>query len=143
VPKEVCVALLLAVGIGVFIVPRLPDHQGGRATWPLGAFTLLAFANCALISAWEHGIDTVQGQTSLAHQFRDGHALARAAAVASVIAGAAIFLMAPRFKVTGEATALAGLLLFLIDLNELRLGRKAVRVLADAALLTPLIWLWR
>lgn len=140
-PKEICVAGLLAVGIGVFILPLLPPGHGGRLTWPLALFALLAFANCALISAWEHGVDRAQGQTSLAHQFRGGHALARAAAAAALLAGLAAALALPSFRASGKAAALAGLFLWIIDRSEPRLGRRAARVLADAALLTPLLWL--
>lgn len=140
-PKEVCVACLLAGGIGAFILPLLPAHHGGRLAWPLLLFAILAFANCALISAWEKGVDHAQGQTSLARQFSGGHALARGAAAAAVAAGVMVALAIHPYRATGEASAAAGLLLLLLDVNEPRLGRRAARVLVDAALLTPLFWL--
>lgn len=141
VPKEICVALLLAGGIAVFILPLLGSSHAGRLFWPLLLFFILAFANCALISAWERGIDSAHGQTSLAHQFSGGHALARSAATIGIMIGLAIAWLVPPFRAAGKSAVLAGILLLTIDAFEPRLGRRAARVLADAALLAPLLWL--
>ena len=136
-PKELCVALLLGAGAAVFSVGR----QGARiapAAGPLGLFVLLCFSNCALISVWEHEVDRVHGQTSLSHQFAGAGALARLLpGVISAVSGLA-WAAAGRGTASGCA-AVSGVLLGVVDLSEKRTGRVPARVLADVALLTPLV----
>jgi len=138
-PKELCVALLLAAGVGVFPVVRSPS---GAQSWgaPLALFGLLCFTNCALISVWEDEVDRSHGQTSFARQFRRGRTLSRAlpwlAAACSL--GLAVRWRGPEAAAAGCALA-SGLLLAAVDRAERRLGRERARVLADVALMTPLI----
>lgn len=136
-PKEACTALLLGAGAAVFVV-----GPGGVRPGPLGAaaslFVLLCFANCVLISIWEAEVDRSHGETSLAQQFRRTGSLARslpwliaggAAAVAAASAGS---------RPAAACAATSALLLGWVDRAEPRLGWARARVLADAALLTPL-----
>lgn len=132
VPKELCIAALLTAGVVLFIEPLSPT-----VAWTAVAPALLFFTNCALISHWEREIDAVHGQTSLA-----GHASARAAirwlpwltaAVAVVLA-----VVVPAARAVAACAVASAAVLALVDRAEPRLGWRAARVLADAALLTPL-----
>jgi len=138
-PKELCVALLLAGGAAVFIVAPDPARALVLAA-PLALFGLLCFANCALIAVWEDAVDQSHGQTSIARQFRGGRAVSRAGPWVAV--GLALPLClglsgAPR--VAAACGLASGLLLAALDRAEVRLGRERARVLADVALLTPLV----
>lgn len=109
--KEVVVGSLFGVGVG------LTAAVGPAVV----AFAGLCVANCALISRWESAPD------------RPGAWLpASAAAVAGIAAG---------FSDIRVSVAVAVALLALGGLHAARrrLGPAAIRVLADAALLTPLL----
>jgi hypothetical protein len=144
-PKEICVAFLLGGGAALF--PAASATSLGPIAPPLVFFMLLCFANCLLISAWESGIDTLHGQTSIALQFRRGVLLA--AAVPWGVAGLAAAFLATGAAGAAEVAALcalvSGILLGLLHIAEPRLGRRAARVLADVVLMTPalpLVWPW-
>jgi hypothetical protein len=140
-PKELVIAALLTSGVGVFLL-RSPGRSD--LVLPLALFTLLCFANCALISIWERQVDRAHGQTSLVVS-SDDHApsirqlpwlivvLATVSATADV--GAA--------RAAAVCAAGSGVLLAVVDGAEGRMGRQLARVLADVALMTPavpLLW---
>ena len=107
---------------------------------PLALFTLLCFVNCALISAWEHEVDQMHGQTSLALQFHRGMAFSRT--LPWVLTCLAAFLLLTEDGMTRIPIACGGassILLGLIDRFEPRFGRRLARVLADLALMTPIV----
>jgi hypothetical protein len=138
-PKEICVALLLTGGVSVFVIP-----QAGAATRsllePIVLFGLLCFANCALISTWEHRVDEAHGQTSFALQYRRARAFSRA--LPWIIAGVSVFLglVGPGpVRVAAFCATGSGVLLGAVDRAEHRIGWQLARVLADLVLLTPLI----
>jgi hypothetical protein len=109
---------------------------------PLALFVLLCFSNCALISVWEDEVDRSHGQTSLALQFGRAAALSRALPWAAAAASATVWIFGPADARAASACASAsGALLGLVDLAEPRIGRVRARVLADVALMTPLVWL--
>jgi hypothetical protein len=142
-PKEVCVAALLGAGVALFLVAQPSSSALASLAAPLALFTVLCFANCALISTWEHEVDLTHGQTSLALQFQQGAAVSRA--LPWLLAIAALFSMAAHQSAKApEGCVFAGsVLLGLIDRAESRLGRQLARVLADVALMTPAIPLLR
>jgi hypothetical protein len=137
-PKEVCVAFLLGGGAALFIYAA-PTAKLGASLVPLSLFVLLCFANVALISTWEHEVDTAHGQTSLARQF------ARAAAASRILpwilaAGALGLALFDRLAQPAAGCAAAsGVALGLVDRMERSLGWRVARVLVDVALLTPLV----
>ena len=138
-PKELCVALLLAGGVAVFIVAPAPVRWRGVAM-PLALFGLLCFANCALISVWEDAVDQSHGQTSLSRQFRRGRSFSRALPWATAAIALCLCLRLPGPQRAAAACGVAsGLLLAGLDGAEARLGRERARVLADVALMTPLV----
>ncbi|MEZ5317032.1 MAG: hypothetical protein R2752_06485 [Vicinamibacterales bacterium] len=138
VPKEICIAALLGGGVVVFPA-AVPDPPLGALVAPLAGFVLVALANCILISTWERGVDLSQGQTSLALQHPAGARFGRRLAWGLAVGGGltAVALRAPTGVAAGCAAASAALLL-VIDRLEARTGPEPARVLADAALMTPL-----
>jgi hypothetical protein len=141
-PKEMIVALLLAAGVAFFLVP-LPLSSAHLI--PLGAFALACFTNCALISSWEQDVDITQGQTSLALQSSRNAGLIKWlpwVATSVVLLACPWVASVPRLALACGAGST--LLLALVDSLEPRVGWAAARVLADVALMTPLVpLLWR
>lgn len=140
-PKEICVALLFAIGVVCFPVANRPDAWGALAL-PLILFGLLCFADCALISLWEDEVDRSHGQTSLALQFPRGRPYVRA--LPWVIAGlgvVAIIVTRPEQPEISACAVASGLLLGGLDLVHRKLGRQLSRALVDLTLLTPLVYL--
>jgi hypothetical protein len=141
-PKEICVAALFGGGGAVFLVAA-PGFAWSPLVLALGLFSLLCFTNCALISAWEHHIDRSHGQTSLALQFDRGARLSRVLPwLLAVVAGSLAWWETGSARNAATCAALSSVLLGAVDRLETRLGPQLSRVLADVALLTPLLfWL--
>jgi len=138
VPKEICVAVLIAGGAAVFVLGANPPAWRLLLA-PAGLFALACLTNCALISAWEYEIDAIHGQRSLARQHGRHHPLIRALPwVLAVVAALFAAGGQPATRTPALALVGSGLLLGLIDLAESWLGWQLARVLADAALLAPL-----
>lgn len=132
VPKELCIATLLSAGVVLFIEP-LSGAVAAMAT----VLAVLYFANCALISHWEREVDAVHGQTSLA-----GHPRVRAVIGGLPWVAAAMALMlaiaVPDARAVAACAIASACLLGILHRAEPRIGWRPARVLADAALLTPL-----
>jgi hypothetical protein len=142
VPKELCVAAILTLGAALYPAANLHGSLLPLAG-PAALFFLLALANCLLISDWEREVDRQHGQTSLALRFA---AARRLAAVLPwgllVLAAAHALTHADSARTVALCAAASALLLGLLARAEPRLGRERARVLADVALLTPLLmWL--
>jgi hypothetical protein len=137
-PKELCVAALLTAGAALFPLDRAP-HAARLLAPALGLFALLCFVNCVLISVWEREVDAIQGQTSLAQQFRAAtewsHTLPWMVALIALVFTVAE-TGAPR--AAAASACASGVLLWVIHRSEPRIGWKLARLLADAALLTPI-----
>ena len=135
VPKEVQVALLFGAGVALFILPNLSAAEvtPWHALAPLTLFTLLCALNCALISHWEAAGES-QPQRSLLRYSSLAAQLPRAAL------GLTCFALLLTLSFPGTAPlygAVAGGALALFELERTKLGPAALRVLGDAALLTP------
>jgi hypothetical protein len=137
-PKEVCVAGLLTGGVALFIAAA-PNAQLPALAAPLCLFAFLCFANCALISVWEHDVDTRHGQTSLALQYSQGARLGRAVPLVLTGIAALVYVFQPASRAVAACAFASSLLLYFVDVAEPRLGRRGARVLADFVLLTPAI----
>lgn len=143
VPKELCVALLLAGGIAAFVAAGPVNPASAVLIAPAGLFLVLAFANCALISVWERAVDKSHGQTSLAGQFAFGPLLGRSAAWLAVAGGLAAAIGWPGVRGAGLCAVGSGAGLLAVDRAQAGLGWEAARVLADVVLLTPLaVLIW-
>lgn len=137
VPKEICVAILIAAASCVFVA-AVPGAPRGALAAPVALFAALCLANLLLISAWEADVDETHGQDSLARQF--GAVAAFSHLVPLLLTAAA--LAAPFWgvwPVVAHSVAASALLLALVDRYEPQLGSPLARVLADVVLLTPLI----
>jgi hypothetical protein len=135
-PKEAFVGMIFAVGTCFFVVwrgfPAVPLLLVGG---PL--FGVLCFFNCALITRWETSARDQSEPTSLLNAFpwlesRLGagcYGLAAAAGLLGIWAGSAEFL----------PIALGALALAILDFQRAVLSANVLRVLADLALLAPLL----
>ena len=144
VPKEVCVALILAGGAVVYPAALAADGWPRLLAAPTIVFILLCLTNCVLISEWEREVDRDHRQTSLALQLSHARLIARSLPGALVVLGVTLAEISAGAARTaaGCAAASAGLLAILTVVQP-RIGWERARVLADAALLTPLLALLR
>lgn len=138
-PREILCGMIF--GLGCVIAPHafLPTG-GGSGFFPAALFLcLVCAANCTLISAWEREEDIAGNDRSMATlPSRIIPHISRALSILILLA-AAVALIGPwriHLAVAASALALRGMLRF-----EDRLSRRALRVLADAVLLTPLLFL--
>lgn len=139
-PKEICVAGLLCGGVLIFVVSQPTAHIQALSEFATG-FLLLCFANCALISYWEHEVDQTQGQDSLASSLSRSWVRAFPWALSSGALGLLFVETQTWRQRTVIALAISAALLGGVDLFENRIGRQLARVLADAVLLSPLLLL--
>lgn len=122
-PKELAVALAFACGTFLPVIHRI---QAG----PFVFFTLLCWLNCSAIEYWESGT----GHLSTVWLGKHITLIASGVCVASAI----LLLFRPEAALFYAAVLLAGALLAVLGLTAHSLDARALRVLADAALLTPL-----
>ncbi len=135
-PKEVQIAVIFALGV-VF----LPLFSGVHL-WLLvggGLFGVLIFLNCALIARWEGDLDRESAPFAV-------RAPKIAARLGPLTLGFALFcsvggIVFEPVRLPFAALNLSAFLLYGLEHLAPRLGPAARRVLADAALLTPLLWL--
>ncbi len=135
-PKEGAVGGMFAVGTAFF--PWSHDGAFHLEVWlSVALFGGLCFCNCALITVWEAHAQDLRDHASLLNAFPRLAArlrgvsltLAGAAAGGVLLGGAAVF----------GPLVLSALLLALLDQRRDKLSPHLLRVLADAALLTPLL----
>lgn len=141
VPKEVCVAVLIAGGAVLYPATSRPEMWANLLpgfAW----LVVLSLLNCLLISEWEREVDVSQGQESLAFGSASfGDVVRFLPAVAGLVALVFCFfgpVARNRFHMAATSSAFA---LWGLAKTQPRLGRERARVLVDAALLSPLIWL--
>ena len=141
VPKEVCVAVVITLGAALYPATLA---SGGlmRFAGPVLLFLLLSLANCLLISVWEWEVDTQHGQTSLALRYSQTQAIARWLPSGIALLGLGLALTHNgAIRNAAACGAFSAVLLAGLARAQPRLGREPSRVLADVALLTPLIGL--
>jgi hypothetical protein len=135
-PKEVIVACLLTAGVAVFVVPS----HGLTLLIPAASFGLACFTNCGLISSWEQDVDLAQGQTSLAlTSERHAHLIKWLPWTVTGLNVVAFLLMSGPARVAPACAAGGTFLLAIVDQAEPFVGWTGARVLADIALMTPLV----
>ncbi|HLX44791.1 MAG TPA: hypothetical protein VKR43_15200 [Bryobacteraceae bacterium] len=121
-PKEAAVAVLFALGASLAIWGHI-HTVADVATVVL--FCCLCWINCAAISQWE----------------QDRVSRGPIAAAAVSVAAASLILVPEHRPVLGAAEAASAVALLALDLGRRHLSTDALRVLADAALLTPIFFL--
>lgn len=143
-PKELCVAVLLTAGVCVFLTTSRAITE---LVWMASLFALLCFTNCALISSWEREVDLSHGQTSLAidaHEHR--WVFPQLPWLVASLAGVACVAVAGPSRAVAGCSLASAVLLASVDQYQRRAGWPLARVLADVALMTPIIplmWWWR
>ena len=135
-PKELQISVIFALGV-VF----LPLLSGISAPLLLcgGLFGVLIFLNCAYIARWEGDLDQETVPFAVRAPWFDAHLGVLALAFALLCGGGGVLFGSLRSLFA--ALALSALLLYGLEHLSSPLSPAARRVLADAALLTPLLWL--
>ena len=152
-PKELAVAVFFPAA--VFGPSFFPIHAGPAPTglrWELVPFAVLFAAvcglNCFFLYAWEHGHrEAHRAHASTRWGIQNLEPLAFGTLAAALLASLALVLPVASIRSSaalsrfGLACALATVLLLLLHRHQHRLQPLAVRVAADAALLTPVLFL--
>jgi hypothetical protein len=120
-PKEAMVGLLFALGASIAAWNHL---RGPADLLTLLLFSCLCWINCIAIEQWEAGSD--QWPVGL---------------LAAGVALAAILLLWQERPILGSAESASALAFVWLDRCRSRLSLDAQRILADAALLSPVIFL--
>lgn len=126
-PKELAVGVLFALGASLAAWGQI--HSAADAA-TIALFSCLCWINCVAIERWE----TEQRDPRSAAQWPVG----AAALCVAILAMALLCTHRPGLSAAEGASALAFVAL---DRGRARLSRDALRVLADVALLTPLVFL--
>jgi hypothetical protein len=120
-PKEMAVAALFAVGASLAAWGHV---RSAADVVTVLLFSCLCWINCLAIEKWERR--------------KNG---CRVAVAATCVAFAAILFLLNQRPVLGAAEAASAVAFVLLDRERDRLSRDALRVLADVALLSPLLFL--
>jgi hypothetical protein len=119
--KEAAVAVLFALGSSL---PAWGQIRSAHDAMTVVLFSLLCWLNCMAIEQWENGLKRLP-----------------VAAIAAIIAVAGLLLLYRDRPVLAAAESVSLFALVLLDGVHHKLSRDALRVLADVALLTPLVFL--
>jgi len=123
-PKEAAVAVLFALGASLDAWDKLASAADFGS---IALFSCLCWINCSAIEQWEY-----RGRSKRSSVIRSA---------ALGIAMAALVLVPEHRPILGGAEMLSALALVLLDRSRNRLSLDALRVLADVALLTPILFL--
>lgn len=134
-PKEVAVGAFFAAACAA---PAAVEHGVGAVIGAAVAFGMLCFTNCAAIAAWEAASPRDWAEMHPVTAMVARHL----SAVCAVIVLASMMLMAyTHVHPALRACVLSAALLMALHAGRERWSRLSQRVLADAALLTPLLLL--
>jgi hypothetical protein len=120
--KEAAVAVIFALGTTLQAWPRVQVPSDALA---ILLFSALCWINCVAIEDWEHGVPARCG----------------AVFAAVLVALAAAVLLRDHRPILGSAETASALGLMILDRTRGRLSPDAARVLADVALLSPVLFL--
>lgn len=135
-PKEVVVGVIFAAGSTIATWSSLQP----LAALPIALFAALCILNCTAVEYWEWQ----RTHVLLRYPHRMTRWLTKhfyPAAVVISTASATAFIFTPSAVLI--AVLLSAVLLILVARNRTRIAPEVSRLLADAALLTPLIFLFR
>jgi len=122
-PKEAAVAVLFALGASLAAWAKI---QSAADVVTILLFSCLCWINCVAIEQWEH---------------RPHAGAWPIGAAALCVAAAALILVHQHRPVLGGAETASALAFVLLDRRRNRLSADALRVLADVALLSPILFL--
>ena len=136
-PKEAAVGSMFAAGTAFLPWDRSVSHHPW-AEFAVALFGGLCFCNCALITVWErHAVD-IRDHTSFLNAFP--RLSARLPFLCLALALGACWGLSSDSSRVFLALIVSSLCLALLDQHRGKLSPDLVRVLADAALLTPLLF---
>lgn len=140
-PREMVVALLFVAGTAFFVF----DSKDARSLecW-IGwvGFGILCFINCTLISVWEREIDQIRGEVSAASTLPRISHRANAILILVFLATVLTGILSPWRSAQLVLLAVGLSLIGLTALNRSKMSLELKPVLADLALLSPLILLF-
>jgi hypothetical protein len=138
----VLVAFLFSAGSSVFVLSNLSGGAGELAVCSAILFAL-CLVNCVLVSSWERAEDAGQAQPSMAVHWNVSPAIARWIALGMMVVTGVISLVWWQEPVgwISLATTLSLVLLAILERLADRLPLNQRHVLADMALLTPIMFL--
>lgn len=137
--KEIKVSLILSLGVFIFIPPTTFEALAASALL-FALLTCLLWSNASLIAHWEHDVDTKHQSMSLSIAHPNIAASARWITLFITILYLSLTPIIPQLVPILLAGASASILMFIIDACVK--GRELKRVLADVALLTPIVFLF-
>jgi hypothetical protein len=120
-PKEAAVAVIFGLGASLAAWTRVETSYD---VLTVILFACLCWINCAAISEWEHG-----------------SARWPIGVLAGCVGLAAIALLHSERPILGAAEAASAVAFVMLDRGRLKLSADALRVLADVALLSPVVFL--
>jgi hypothetical protein len=139
-PKEAGVGVIFAAGTSFFVLGAMRSRPMGVFLLEVTIFGVLCFLNCALITKWERNPQDQRDPSSLLNAFP--RLTASLGGICAALAGTtAAGALASRSTL---ALALAPLVLGALGLwglDRSAFSTRALRVLADAVLLTPWVFL--
>jgi hypothetical protein len=130
IPKEVQVGVMVSLGTTLCLWSHFSVYPFILATF---CFALLITLNCVLIAVWEHSLDQAQSFTSIASRLP--HQWLRIFGLCLMGFSLALSFWQIFYVPVGLSAGLLIALQYITHKTALR------RVLADAMLLTPLLWL--
>ena len=146
--KEAMVAVLFALGTSL---PAWGQIRTAHDALTVVLFSMLCWLNCIAIEQWESdtgrlGIiareeKRLPGRSVVAQSKKDGFARLPVAPIAGIIAVAGMAVLHHDRPILAGAESASLFALVLLDGLHHKLSRDALRVLADVALLTPLVFL--
>lgn len=120
-PKEAAVAVIFGLGASLAAWTRVETSYD---VLTVVLFACLCWINCAAISEWEHG----SGRWPIG-------------ILAACVGVAAITMLHRERPVLAGAEAASAVAFIMLDRSRLKLSADALRVLADVALLSPVLFL--
>ena len=132
-PKELAVGFFFSAAVFIPTIARAPQLRLALLPFALH-LALVCWLNCIAIYAWENGAATQAHSTTL-------WAVAHIQSLGAFAIALGIALIGSTSHNLSLAAALSAAILLVLHRNQHRLSRLNLRVLADAALLTPLLFL--
>ena len=143
IPKEIVVGVLFAVATALPCWSRLPTNHA----WMLACsiiFAALCCWNCVAIQIWEDDRSAVRTEVfpHTVTSWAGRHLRPFAICLAVLPAAMSIFSPAVGIQILLASCSLSGILFLLMDHYGASLQARTMRIGADLALLTPLMWIW-
>jgi hypothetical protein len=137
-PKELAVALLFASGVCLPVLIRLKSQDSMLI--PFGAYIAILWINAVGIQCWEANLHP-PARYCLKPKITQLIAIHLRDTAITIVAASGLlaFYLGPSERPLCGAVAISSLSLGVLDLVQDRLARDALRVLADVALLTPIL----